>query len=55
LGFTFQITFAENIKFKSTSKDKDGSPLILTGVLTKPAGMDQFGIERSSIWGARIP
>ena len=42
LGFTFQICFAENIKFRSTSKGTDGNPLLLTGVLTKPEGSGPF-------------
>ena len=42
LGLTFQISFAENIKFKSTSKGKDGNPLLLTGVLAKPGGSGPF-------------
>jgi len=37
-GFTFQISFAENIKFKSTSKGIDGKPVKLAGILTKPDG-----------------
>ena len=68
MGFTFQISFAENIKFKSTSKDKDGNPLILTGVLTKPEGngpfpaivflhgwcWHEFGKPRSESWSSRL-
>jgi len=42
LGFTFQIGFAESIKFKSSSKGNDGNPLILTGELTKPVGNGPF-------------
>lgn len=42
LGFTFQISFAENIKFKSTGKSEDGTPLMLTGILTKPEGIGPF-------------
>ena len=68
LGFTFQISFAGNIKFKSTSKGKDGNPLLLTGVLTKPEGHGpfpaivllhgwcghEFGKPRSESWSSRL-
>jgi dienelactone hydrolase len=68
LGFTFQISFAENIKFKSTSKGKDGNLLLLTGILTKPEGNGPFpavvllhgcrGLEdgkiRSEAWSSRL-
>ena len=68
MGFTFQICFAENIKFKSTSKGKDGNPLLLTGVLTKPEGsgpfpavvllhgwcVHEFGKPRSDAWSGRL-
>ena len=40
--FISQISFAENVKFKSTSKDNDGKPLFLTGILTKPEGNGPF-------------
>ena len=42
LGFTFQISLAENIEFKSSSDGKDGKALILTGVLNKPKGKGPF-------------
>ncbi|MGV7224784.1 MAG: dienelactone hydrolase family protein [Nitrospinales bacterium] len=42
LGFTFQISFAENIKFKSTRKGTDGKLIVLTGILTKPDGDGPF-------------
>lgn len=42
LGFTFQIGFAENIKFQSSSKGKDGKQLTLTGILKKPDGDGPF-------------
>ena len=68
LGFTFQISIAENIEFKSTSKGKDGNPLLLTGVLTKPEGNGpfpaivllhgwcghEFGKPRSELWSSRL-
>ena len=68
LSFTFQISFAENIKFKSTQKGKDGNPLLLTGVLTKPEGNGpfpaivflhgwcghEFGKPRSELWSSRL-
>jgi dienelactone hydrolase len=68
LGFTLQTSFAENITIKSTSKNKDGSPLILTGVLTKPEGNGpfpavvllhgwcghEFGKPRSEAWSNRL-
>ena len=68
LGFTFQITFAENIEFKSTSKGGDGNPILLTGVLTKPEGegpfpavvflhgwcAHEYGKPRSESWSRRL-
>jgi dienelactone hydrolase len=68
LGFTFQISFAESIKFKSTQKGIDGNPLLLTGVLTKPEGHGpfpaivllhgwcgpEFGKPRSTAWSSRL-
>ena len=42
LGIAFQISFAENVKFKSNIKDKDGNPAMLTGILTKPEGKGPF-------------
>ncbi len=68
LGLTFQISFAENIKLKSTSKGKDGNSLLLTGVLTKPDGKGpfpaivflhgwcghEFGKPRSESWSNRL-
>jgi hypothetical protein len=42
LGITIQISFAENVKFKSDIKDKDGNPVMLTGILTKPEGKGPF-------------
>jgi dienelactone hydrolase len=68
LGFTFQISFAESIKFKSTQKSIDGNPLLLMGVLTKPEGHGpfpaivflhgwcghEFGKPRSESWVSRL-
>jgi dienelactone hydrolase len=68
LGFSFQISLAEIIEFKSTSKNKDGSPLVLKGVLTKPEGDGpfpaivllhgwcghEFGKLRSEAWSNRL-
>ena len=42
LGFTSQISFAENVQFESNSKSEDGKPLILSGILTKPNGKGPF-------------
>jgi dienelactone hydrolase len=42
LGLTIQMSFAENVKFKSDIKDKDGNPVMLTGILTKPEGKGPF-------------
>ena len=42
LWFAVQISFAESITFKSTSKSEDGTPLMLTGILTKPEGTGPF-------------
>ena len=68
LCFTFQISFAENITFKSTNKGKDGNPLLLTGVLSKPEDSGpfpavvllhgwcghEFGKPRSDAWSSRL-
>ena len=42
LGFISRIGFAENIIFKSSTKDKDGKQLILNGILKKPDGDGPF-------------
>jgi dienelactone hydrolase len=42
LGFTVHISFAENIKFESTSQGKNEKPLLLSGILTKPEGNGPF-------------
>ena len=33
---TVQFGFAENVTFKSNSKNENGTPLMLTGILSKP-------------------
>ena len=67
-GFITQISFAESVKFKSTSKGKDGKPVSLTGILTKPEGKRPFpaivflhgcsGLQhstsRSETWSKRL-
>ena len=42
LWFAVQFSFAESVTFKSTSKIEDGTPLMLTGILTKPEGNGPF-------------
>lgn len=42
LGIATQICYAENLKFKSSSIDNDGKPLMLTGILNKPEGNGPF-------------
>jgi dienelactone hydrolase len=42
LVFISQVGFAENVSFKSSSGMKDGNPLMLTGVLSKPEGDGPF-------------
>ena len=42
LGFIVQISYADSVSFKSTSKDKDGNPIMLAGILTKPEGKGPF-------------
>jgi dienelactone hydrolase len=68
LGIAVQLGFADPIKFKSTSTDKDGKPLSLTGILTKPEGDGPFpaivllhgcsGLQhsksRSELWSNRL-
>jgi dienelactone hydrolase len=41
-GFIAQISFADSVEFKSSSKGKDGTQLILTGILKKPYGDGPF-------------
>jgi dienelactone hydrolase len=68
VGFTFQVVFAETVIFQSTSKGKDGKPIKLTGILTKPEGNGPFpavillhgcsGVEdgkvRNEAWSNRL-
>ena len=42
LVITAQSSFAEFVQFKSSSTDKEGKPLILTGFLRKPEGDGPF-------------
>jgi dienelactone hydrolase len=67
-GFIVQISFAESVKFKSTSNGKDGEPVSLTGILTKPKDKGPFpaivllhgcsGLQhsksRSELWSNRL-
>jgi dienelactone hydrolase len=41
-GIFVQISFADHVKFESTSKGKDGKPVVLAGILTKPEGEGPF-------------
>lgn len=41
-GFIAQISFADSVEFKSSSKGKDGKQLILTGILKRPYGDGPF-------------
>ncbi len=40
--FIVQISFADSVKFKSTSKGKDDKPVMLTGIFAKPEGEGPF-------------
>ena len=40
--FFAQGSSAESVNFKSTSKGKDGQPIILAGILIKPQGNGPF-------------
>ena len=68
LGFTSQISFAENVQFESNSKSEDGKLLMLSGILAKPNGKGPFpavvllhgcsgfedGKPRSEAWSNRL-